>query len=229
MAQTEQILQVIRLARAFFRQRAEMGEEYLFGHVDTWPELSMKTLYESMEACQKCGLGGGRTNLVFGDGDEHADIMFIGEAPGRDEDLQGKPFVGKAGQLLTRIIESIKLGRSEVYITNIVKCRPPGNRDPSPAEIKACLPFLHQQIGMVRPKVICALGRIAAQTLLRTQSPISGLRGKVHIYHPYGSNHGIKLIATFHPAALLRNPQLKRVVWEDVKLLRKEYDGLIIE
>lgn len=211
------------MVKQFVRQRMEMGEEDLFAEGEDRAPTSLKDLYESIKDCQRCQLAQARTNLVFGNGREDAEIMFIGEAPGRDEDLEGKPFVGRAGQLLTRIIESIGLRREDVYIGNILKCRPPGNRDPLPAEIQVCEPYLYQQIDIIKPKIICALGRIAAQTLLKTTASLSELRGRAH------PCRGIKLIVTYHPAALLRNPGFKRQTWEDVKLLRREYDGVVIE
>lgn len=163
-----------------------------------------------------CGLSRTRTNLVFGAGSPDAKLVFVGEAPGREEDLQGLPFVGRAGQLLTKIIESIGLKRKDVYICNILKCRPPDNRDPFPTEILACEEYLMRQLDIIKPKIICALGKFAAQTLLRSQTPITQLRGKFYDYH------GISLMPTFHPAYLLRNPQDKRLAWEDVKKIRKE-------
>jgi DNA polymerase len=144
----------------------------------------------------------------------------VGEAPGADEDQQGEPFVGRAGQLLTRIIEAMKLTREQVYICNIIKCRPPANRNPEPDEIAACEPFLVAQLQAIQPKLICALGTFAAQTLLRTKEPISKLRGRFHDYH------GIPVLPTFHPAYLLRNPHEKKTVWEDMKLLQREYEKL---
>jgi DNA polymerase len=148
---------------------------------------------------------------VFGEGNEKATLLFIGEGPGYDEDVQGRPFVGKAGQLLTKIIESINLPREEVYIANIIKCRPPQNRNPEPDEIQSCNPFLMKQIRVIQPKIICALGTFAAQTLLKTDTKISALRGK------FFDLEGIKVIPTYHPAFLLRNPERKREVWEDMK------------
>jgi DNA polymerase len=145
--------------------------------------------------------------------------MFVGEAPGREEDLKGFPFVGAAGDLLTKMIEGIKLSRDEVYIANVIKCRPPNNRDPQVDEIEQCEPFLIRQIELIQPRVVCTLGRFAAQTLLKTTTSMGRLRGKIYEYS------GIKLIPTYHPAALLRNPQWKRPAWEDLKLLRFEYDG----
>lgn len=177
-------------------------------------------LYGNVHNCQKCPLGQKRTNFVFGDGSHKADIMFVGEAPGMEEDLQGKPFVGRAGKLLTDMIKAIKLERKDVYIANILKCRPPENRDPKPDEIAVCEPILIRQIEIIKPKIICALGRISGKTLLKTEAPLSALRGKVHDYH------GVKLIITYHPAALLRNPNWKPEAWKDLKHLRLEYDGM---
>lgn len=177
-------------------------------------------LYETVCNCKRCALGRTRNKFVFGGGNPEADVMFVGEAPGADEDAQGLPFVGRAGKLLTKMIEAIQMSRDEVYIGNILKCRPPGNRDPRTEEIELCEPILIRQIEIIKPKVICALGRISGQTLLRTKSSLGALRGKVHDYH------GVKLIVTYHPAALLRNPNWKPAAWDDLKFLRKEYDGL---
>jgi DNA polymerase len=165
--------------------------------------------------CVRCKLHAqGRRQIVFGVGNPEADLMFVGEAPGGDEDVQGIPFVGRAGQLLTKIIEAIDLRREDVYIANVIKCRPPGNRNPEQDEVDTCEPFLFQQIDIIKPKVIVALGTFAARTLLRTLDPISRLRGRVYDYR------GAKLIPTFHPAFLLRNPAAKREVWEDMKVAR---------
>ena len=166
--------------------------------------------------CTRCKLHGqGRKQIVFGVGNPQARLMFVGEAPGADEDTQGEPFVGRAGQLLTKIIESIGLKRSDVYIANVLKCRPPGNRNPEPDEVATCQPFLLRQIDSIRPKIIVALGTFAAHALLGTDAPISRLRGRVHEYRG-----GIMLIPTFHPAFLLRSPDRKRDVWEDMKKVR---------
>ena len=166
--------------------------------------------------CTRCKLHAlGRTQIVFGVGNPDADLMFVGEAPGGDEDVQGIPFVGRAGQLLTKIIEAIDLARDDVYIANVIKCRPPGNRNPEPDEIAQCEPFLFRQIAIIKPKVIVTLGKFAAQTLLGTDAPISRIRGRVFDYR------GAKLVPTFHPAFLLRNPAAKREVWEDMKLVRR--------
>ncbi len=165
----------------------------------------------------RCKLSAGRTHIVFGQGDPAARLIFVGEGPGHEEDLAGEPFVGAAGQLLNKIIEAIRLRREEVYIANVVKCRPPGNRQPEEDEIAACSPFLRRQIAAVRPLFVCTLGGCAAQMLLRTRAPISRLRGRFH------EVDGLRVLPTFHPAYLLRNPEHKRAVWEDMKLLMKEY------
>ena len=181
---------------------------------------AVQGLHDAVCGCKRCPLGETRIKFVFGDGDANAGIMFIGEAPGADEDKQGIPFVGRAGKLLTRMIESLKLTRDEVYIGNILKCRPPGNRDPRPDEIVKCEPIFIKQIELIKPKVIFALGRISGQTLLKTNEPLKAMRGQIHDYH------GVKLIVSYHPAALLRNPNWKPAAWEDLKFLRREFDGL---
>jgi DNA polymerase len=162
--------------------------------------------------CQRCKLAGGRTNLVFGVGNPNARLAFVGEAPGGDEDRRGEPFVGRAGQLLTEIIpKGMNIRREDVYICNVSKCRPPGNRNPEPDEVASCEPFLLRQLEIIGPEVIVALGKFAAQTLLRDKTPITRLRGRWYDYH------GIRLMPTFHPAYLLRNPADKRLVWEDIQ------------
>ena len=171
-------------------------------------------LRQDLGDCTRCKLHSTRTHIVYGVGNPHADLMFVGEAPGRDEDQQGIPFVGRAGQLLTKIIEAIDLQRDEVYITNVIKCRPPSNRNPEPDEIQTCQPFLFAQIDAVQPKVIVALGAFAVRTLLQRDDAISRLRGRVFDYR------GAKLVPTFHPAYLLRSPDKKRDVWEDMKTVR---------
>jgi uracil-DNA glycosylase len=165
--------------------------------------------------CTRCKLHTlGRKQVVFGVGNPDADLMFVGEAPGADEDIQGEPFVGRAGQLLTKIIEAIDLRREDVYIANVIKCRPPGNRNPEPDEVEQCEPFLFRQIDAIRPKVIVALGKFAAQCLLKTDAPITRIRGREFAYRD------AILIPTYHPAYLLRNPSAKRDVWEDMKRVR---------
>lgn len=167
--------------------------------------------------CKLCRLG--RRQVVFGVGNPTADLMFVGEAPGADEDEQGVPFVGRAGQLLTRIIEAIELKRDDVYIANVIKCRPPGNRNPEPDEVFACRQFLFRQIDLVQPKVVVALGKFAAQTLLETDTPITKLRGRLFPFR------NAQLVPTFHPAYLLRSPDKKRETWEDMKLVRSLLRG----
>jgi uracil-DNA glycosylase family 4 len=180
------------------------------------PFLALAAVRADIGDCTRCKLHGlGRKQIVFGVGNPAADLMFVGEAPGGDEDIQGIPFVGRAGQLLTKIIEAIGLKRDEVYIANVIKCRPPQNRNPEQDEVETCEPFLFRQIDIIKPKVIVALGTFAARTLLRTSDPISRLRGRVYDYR------GAKLIPTFHPAYLLRNPSSKRDVWEDMKQARR--------
>ncbi len=179
-------------------------------------KLSLEDVRRELGDCTRCHLHQSRTNLVFGVGNPHADLMFIGEAPGRDEDLQGEPFVGRAGQLLTDIIRAMGLSREDVYIANIIKCRPPDNRNPSRDEAETCQPFLYKQIAANKPKVICTLGNIPAQTLLNTRQGITRIRGKMHDYK------GIKVMPTFHPAYLLRSPREKSKVWEDMKQVMEE-------
>ena len=167
------------------------------------------------EDCSRCKLHTlGRKQIVFGVGNPNADLMFVGEAPGADEDIQGEPFVGRAGQLLTKIIEAIGLTRDDVYIANVIKCRPPGNRNPEPDEVEQCEPFLFRQIDIVKPKVIVALGKFAAQCLLKTDTPITRIRGREFAYRD------AVLIPTYHPAYLLRNPSAKRDVWDDMKRVK---------
>jgi uracil-DNA glycosylase len=173
---------------------------------------SLEELREHMGDCRRCDLHNGRKHLVFGEGNPKTKLVFVGEGPGFDEDREGRPFVGKSGQLLTRIIEKgMGLTRESVYICNVVKCRPPGNRDPNPDEIRICLPFLKAQLNVIGPEVICALGRVACQALMGGDFKITRHRGQWHTYE------GIPLMPTFHPAYLLRNPSAKRPVWDDVK------------
>ncbi len=177
------------------------------------PGRALDDLKEAISNCHRCPLGDNRTNLVFGVGDPQADLVFVGEAPGRDEDLEGEPFVGKAGQMLTRIIRAMGLERNDVYICNVNKCRPPGNRDPLPPEVQACSPLLIRQLEIISPTVICALGSFAARTLLMTETRISQLRGRFHTFN------GIPLMPTYHPSFLLRNPHAKKEVWKDMQMI----------
>ena len=187
----------------------------------TRPPVEMSDSLEDIRLdlgdCRRCKLASGRKNIVFGKGNADARLVFVGEGPGFEEDQKGEPFVGAAGRLLTKIIDAIQLSREQVYICNIIKCRPPGNRNPESDEIESCLPFLEKQLAAIRPDFICALGKVAAQTLLKSDMPISRLRGRFHDYN------GIKVLPTYHPAYLLRNPEKKRDVWEDMKMLMKEY------
>lgn len=221
----DEYLRVIASVKSYVEEQMELGflstpasEVRDAGSVSLVEYKSMEDIRAAVENCQKCPLHKTRTNTVPGAGDEKARLVFVGEAPGADEDRQGVPFIGRAGQKLTQIIEAIGLSRSEVYITNVLKCRPPGNRNPLPEEIQACEPYLIAQLRLMEPKVICALGTFAAQTLLRSDQRISRLRGRFHMYQ------GIKLMPTYHPAFLLRSPKFKRDVWEDVQKVRAEYD-----
>ncbi|BAI80885.1 uracil-DNA glycosylase [Deferribacter desulfuricans SSM1] len=203
-----------------------MSEKYLkevFGIEEVLIKSDVKCnneLYDfylnEVKDCNKCRLAKNRTNLVFGEGDPNAELMFVGEGPGAEEDKQGRPFVGRAGQLLTKMIEAMKLKREDVYIANIVKCRPPNNRAPLNDEIGACIPYLHKQIEIIKPKYIICLGSIAASALLNTTTAISKIRGSFREFK------GIKVMPTFHPAYLLRNPKMKKLAWEDLQLVMKE-------
>jgi DNA polymerase len=176
---------------------------------------SLSDICTDLGDCTRCGLCESRTHIVFGEGSPNAQVVFVGEGPGFDEDKCGQPFVGAAGQLLTKIIAAMGLTREAVYIGNIVKCRPPNNRNPEPEEIRQCLPFLKRQLAVINPRVICALGSVAARALLNTKTPISRLRGRFYEFS------GIPVMPTFHPAYLLRNPEKKRDVWEDVQKIMK--------
>jgi len=191
----------------------------LFTNTPNWLLTNtLDDLYSEINTCMNCALGNTRKNFVFGEGNPNADIMIIGEAPGAEEDEQGFPFVGKAGQLLTKILAAIDLSRDEVYIGNIIKCRPPGNRRPEQNEIDACKPYLDKQIELIQPKFILALGATAIDSLTGQKHKMGDIRGEVLDYH------GIKMLVTYHPAYLLRNPNAKKDVWEDVKKLRSLYN-----
>lgn len=196
---------------------AAVGASDLFISPGVAGAATLEALRAEIGDCQRCKLCRARTNIVFGVGNPKAELMFVGEGPGRDEDLQAEPFVGRAGKLLTEIItKGMKLRREDIYIANVVKCRPPENRNPEPDEIKACRPFLERQIELIAPKVLVALGTFAAQTMLDVRTPISRLRGQWYDYN------GIKLMPTLHPAYLLRNPNDKRLVWNDIKMVMQE-------
>lgn len=214
--------------KTYLNYQRSIGNDYLpkggspMPPADTGPKATtdkqalLGLLREEIGNCTRCKLHKGRTNLVFGVGSPNADLMFVGEGPGYDEDRQGIPFVGRAGQLLTKIIAAMGLKREDTYIANVVKCRPPENRNPEVDEIGACEPFLVRQIEIIEPKIIVCLGTFAAQTLLKTEEKITRLRGKIFDYH------GVKLVPTYHPAFLLRNPNMKRPVWEDMQLVMRE-------
>lgn len=180
---------------------------------------TIDALVPAIEACRKCPLGHSRQHSVPGEGSPQAGLVVVGEAPGATEDDTGRPFVGRAGQLLNDILKAIALRREDVFICNVLKCRPPGNRDPEPLEVAACSPYLHRQLELIRPRVILAMGKPAARALLGSNASLNELRGKVHRYR------GIPLIVTYHPAALLRNPHWKRPTWDDVRIARRIYDG----
>lgn len=182
--------------------------------------VPLNEYYKEIKGCSLCGLYKTRKNFVFGEGNPYAKLVFVGEAPGQDEDEQGRPFVGKAGQLLTKIIESISFKREEVFILNVLKCRPPNNRPPEPDEVKKCKPYLLRQLEIIKPKLCCTLGNPATQALLNTKEGITKLRGRIFEFN------GIEIIPTYHPSACLRFPDYKKDVWKDVKLLRREYDRL---
>lgn len=195
---------------AVWASRTDVAREAKTQNLET-----LASIREDIGDCTRCKLCTlGRKQIVYGVGNLHADLMFVGEAPGRDEDAQGMPFVGRSGQKLTQIIEAIGLTREDVYIANVIKCRPPENRNPEPDEVEKCEPFLFRQIDTIKPKVIVALGTFAARSLLKTDAPISKLRGRVYEYR------GAQLIPTFHPAYLLRNPSCRREVWDDMKKVR---------
>ena len=228
----EKMLEAFALTKNFIQQQIDLGFEEVYTKVkirksmakkeDRSITTSLDEFCQQIKNCKKCHLGYTRTNFVFGVGNPEAKLMFIGEAPGREEDLQGEPFVGAAGQLLDRMLAAIHMKREEVFIANMLKCRPPENRDPLPDEMETCKPYLFHQIKLIQPKIICALGRISAQALLQTKSPLNQLRGKFHDFN------GIKFLVTYHPAALLRYQTYKKFAWEDLQFLRKEYDKLVI-
>lgn len=202
--------------RGFDCSKESLNTIESWGSKQTSLPETLESIRKDLGDCRRCGLCDNRRNIVFGEGNHSAKLVFVGEGPGYEEDQRGRPFVGAAGQLLTKIIQAIKLTREQVYICNIIKCRPPENRNPLPDEIKACSPFLQRQIAALDPDFICALGTFAAQTLLKTKEPISRLRGNFHKYR------GIRVLPTYHPAYLLRNPDKKRDVWEDMKMLMNE-------
>ncbi len=213
-------LDLIRDIKEEFAYQSAMGITETGSELPILPRINFTTTLTSIRDeigdCRRCKLHLKRKNIVFGVGNIDAQLVFVGEGPGEDEDIEGLPFVGRAGQLLTKIIEAMGMKRSDVYIANIVKCRPPNNRNPEPDEIECCFPFLKRQLKAISPLLIVALGTFAAQTLLGSRERISQMRGRFHSYN------GIKVMPTFHPSYLLRNPDEKRVVWEDMKMVMEE-------
>jgi DNA polymerase len=200
-------------------EQSTESEKSIMSILTAWQSAeTLPILHDHIHTCMECRLGVTRNSFVFGSGNPNADILIIGEAPGADEDAQGLPFVGAAGKLLTKILEAINLSRDEVYIANIIKCRPPENRRPEKDEIAQCEPYLQKQIEIIKPAFILALGLTAVNTLFKKNHQMQDIRGKVMNYH------GVSLLATYHPAALLRNPNWKKPAWEDVQLLRSMYD-----
>ena len=225
---SQTLSEITRDVKSYLQYIEHLGYEGLAlseGSVEILEQLGKGSEAETLEMiqhdlgdCRRCKLHKQRKHIVFGAGNPRARLVLVGEGPGYEEDLQGMPFVGKAGQLLTKILKAINLTRKDVYFCNVIKCRPPGNRNPEPDEIVACIPFLRRQIRAIGPKLICAMGTFAAQTLLQTDTPISQLRGDFHVYED------IPLLPTYHPAYLLRNPDKKRDVWEDVQKLQAAYE-----
>lgn len=209
---------IVRSIRNYLEMEKESGiSEYLFSTKNKGRDLAL--LKNKVAQCHRCPLAKSRKNIVFGDGSIDARLMFIGEAPGFAEDLAGRPFVGEAGELLTKIIEAMGIERMDVYICNILKCRPPQNRSPLPEEISLCIDYLYRQIECVKPRIICGLGKFASQTLLATDMPITKLRGNWHEFR------GIRFMPTYHPAYLLRNPHDKKLVWQDMRKILHETKG----
>ena len=202
----------------YLEQTRQLYGDKLFSRYDSAEFPQNLTLFnKSICNCQRCPLGQTRQNFVFGVGNSNAEIVFVGEAPGKNEDLQGEPFVGRGGKLLDKMIDSINLSRDDVYICNVLKCRPPGNRDPLPNEVDECEPYLIHQLQLIKPKLIVALGRISACTILKTKEPLKNLRKKIFKYSE------IDLLVTYHPAALLRNSNFKQFAWEDFQFIRDKY------
>lgn len=214
------------------KPQPSLGQASLFGEpepllvqstVEQLPDETLETIRADIGDCTRCKLHATRTHIVFGEGNPRADLMFIGEGPGADEDATGRPFVGRAGQLLDRMIEAIGMKREDCYIANIVKCRPPGNREPEPDEVATCEPFLYRQIAVIKPRLVVALGATAANTLLRKKIPISKIRGQFLEFR------GTRLLATFHPAFLLRSPGMKKEAWQDLKKVRDFLHGKYLD
>jgi len=207
--------EIFRCLRRYLEAEREGGVyDYLFSSASK--KIKMDLLQKTVSQCQRCPLSKTRKNIVFGEGNVNARLMFVGEAPGFEEDIEGRPFVGEAGRLLTDIIKAMGFKRDEVYICNILKCRPPNNRNPLPEEISMCIDYLYKQIDYIQPQIICGLGKFASQTLLATNNPITSMRGKWYDFK------GIRFMPTYHPAYILRNPNEKKVVWQDMKKIMEE-------
>ena len=211
-----ELREIIKSVKAYMEAERLAGIEEFYLAPLPKESNTLEKLYQEVVDCRQCPLYKTRTNPVFGQGNPKAKLVFVGEAPGREEDLRGEPFVGRAGELLTKIIEAMGLKRKDVYICNILKCRPPQNRNPLPSEIIACQDYLRAQLELINPRVICCMGKFACQTLLNQDIPITKLRGK------FVDFRGIKVMPTFHPAYLLRNPSAKRLVWQDMQKIMKE-------
>ena len=211
----ELLFNYLNQTRELFGNRIFMDEHD--GENTEQNKHDLDSFCQSICQCQKCPLGSTRTNFVFGVGNPQADIVFVGEAPGQQEDLKGEPFVGRAGKLLDKILAAVSLTRRDIYICNVLKCRPPENRDPLPSEVDQCEPYLKAQLALINPKLIVALGRVAACTILKTKEPLKNLRNQTFKYE------GIDLVVTYHPAALLRNSNFKQPTWEDFQMIRDKY------
>ena len=217
-AQRAQYLEALGIDRYVRRQSGVPAAAAAPATVAAVSDPRWEPLAAEVRACTQCGLHAGRTQTVFGVGNRHAELLVVGEAPGAEEDRQGEPFVGRAGQLLNSMLRAMRAPRETVYIANVLKCRPPGNRDPAPEEVRCCLPYLQRQIDLVAPRLMLAVGRIAAQNLLATDTPIGKLRGTVHRF----GTQGTPLIVTYHPAYLLRSPNEKRKSWADLRFVQRE-------
>jgi uracil-DNA glycosylase len=229
----QEALEVISALRSYMEEQQRLGIKIIPAFTPAADEMkvprpmpphlkkdALQGIREEIGDCTRCRLHKGRKNIVFGVGNPDALLVFVGEGPGAEEDVQGEPFVGAAGQLLTRMIQAIQLDRSDVYIANVVKCRPPDNRDPQEDEIETCLPFLKKQLAVIRPRIICTLGRFATQALLGTKEGITKLRGRFHALEG-----GARVMPTYHPSFLLRSPEKKREAWEDLQKVQKEYQA----
>jgi DNA polymerase len=218
--ESEESQKIIKDLKEFLKTQRDAGQEWLSLPKHILGPTILAEVKASMQNCTNCKLSSSRIRIVFGEGSPNARLFFIGEAPGAEEDRTGRPFIGKAGELLTKIIQAINLSRDQVYISSVIKCRPPGNRNPEPDEIIACKPFIIKQIQAIQPSIICTLGSVATQVILNNNEPITKCRGKFH------ECKGIHVMPTFHPAYLLRNPKDKKLVWEDMQKIQALYQKL---